>query len=91
MMSTEAILAIKHWGNSLGLRLPSAVAREAGLHADQRVRITVEDDRIVIRPLDEDRPSLAERLAHFDPARHGGEIMMAGRLGAEQWRGAPDP
>lgn len=84
-MSTEAILAIKHWGNSLGLRLPSAVAREAGLHADQRVRLTVEDGNLVIRPVEEGWPSLAQRLARFDPERHGGEIMMAGRIGAEQW------
>ena len=84
-MSTEAILAIKHWGNSLGLRLPSAVAREAGLHVDQRVSITVEDGRIVIRPLEEGMPSLAQRLARFDPARHGGEHMMAEPKGAERW------
>jgi antitoxin MazE len=84
-MSTEAILAIKHWGNSLGLRLPSTVARAAGLHADQRIRITVEDDRIVIRPIKEEMPSLAQRLARFDPDRHGGEHMMAERIGAERW------
>jgi antitoxin MazE len=84
-MSTEAILAIKHWGNSLGLRLPAAVAREAGLHADQRVRITVENGSIMIRPAGEGMPSLAQRLARFDPERHGGEIMMAKRIGAEQW------
>lgn len=84
-MSTEAILDIKHWGNSLGLRLPSTVARKAGLHADQRVRITVEDGGIVIRPLEEEKPSLAQRLARFDPERHGGEIMATERMGAEQW------
>jgi len=84
-MTTEAILAIKHWGNSLGLRLPSAVAREAGLRADQRVRITVEEDRVVIRPLENERPSLAQRLARFDPVRHGGEVMVTERLGAERW------
>jgi len=84
-MSTEAILAIQQWGNSLGLRLPSAVAHEVGLHADQRVRITVEDGGIVIRPLEEDQPSLAQRLSRFDPERHGGEIVMAGQIGAEQW------
>ncbi|MFM8500897.1 MAG: AbrB/MazE/SpoVT family DNA-binding domain-containing protein, partial [Fluviibacter sp.] len=39
---SEAILDIKHWGNSLGLRLPAALAREAGLAADQRVRLVVE-------------------------------------------------
>ncbi len=84
-MSTEAVLAIKHWGNSLGLRLPSAVAREAGLHADQRVRITVEKDGIVIRPVGEELPTLVQRLARFDPQRHGGEIMTAERIGSERW------
>jgi antitoxin MazE len=84
-MSTEAFLAIKHWGNSLGIRLPSAVAREAGLHADQHVRITVEEGGIVIRPVEEATPSLAQRLARFDPRRHGGEVMMAERIGAETW------
>ncbi len=35
---TEAELDIKQWGNSLGVRLPVAVARAAHLHLDQRVR-----------------------------------------------------
>lgn len=84
-MSAEAILSIKHWGNSLGLRLPSGVAREAGLHADQRVRITVEHGNLVIRPVAEPMPSLAERLARFDPERHGGEVMPTEPLGTERW------
>jgi antitoxin MazE len=83
---TEAILDIKHWGNNLGVRLPAAVAREAHLHADQRVRITVEDGRVVISPLDEATLSLEQRLARFDPARHGGEAMVADEaVGAERW------
>ncbi len=42
----EAVLDIKQWGNNLGVRLPAAVAREANLHVDQRVRICVEGDRV---------------------------------------------
>lgn len=34
----KPVLDIKQWGNSLGVRLPAAVARAAHLHADQRVR-----------------------------------------------------
>ena len=30
----EAILDIKHWGHSLGVRLPAAVARDTHLHVD---------------------------------------------------------
>jgi antitoxin component of MazEF toxin-antitoxin module len=43
----KAVLDIKRWGNNLGVRLPVGVAREAHLHADQRVRIEVENGRVV--------------------------------------------
>lgn len=82
---TEAILAIKHWGNSLGVRLPAAVAREARLEVDQQVRITVEDGCVVISPLVPEKPSLEQRLARFDPERHGGEAMPSPNVGAERW------
>ena len=81
---SEAILDIKHWGNNLGVRLPAAVAHEAHLHADQRVRVSVENGRVVITPMDEAPMSLDQRLARFDPARHGGEVMAHEPLGAER-------
>lgn len=82
---TEAILDIKHWGNNLGVRLPAAVAREAHLHADQRVRVSVEEGRVIITPVDDALLSLEQRLACFDPARHGGEVMVSQPAGAERW------
>ena len=83
---SEAVLDIKRWGNSLGVRLPAAIARAARLHEDQRVRITVEDGRVVIVPEPVAAPTLEERLARFDPSRHGGEVMgAAAPLGAERW------
>ncbi len=81
----EAILDIKHWGNSLGVRIPAAVARAAHLRADQRVRLAVEDGRVVITPVEDAPPTLAQRLARFDPARHGGEAMASEAVGAERW------
>ena len=84
---TEAVLDIKQWGNNLGVRLPAAVAREAHLHVDQRVRISVEGGQVVITPVTDVHLTLEQRLlACFDPARHGGEVMMASQaLGAERW------
>ena len=72
---TEAVLDIKQWGNNLGVRLPAAVAREAHLHVHQRVRVSVEGAQVVITPVYETPLSLEQRLALFDPARHGGEAM----------------
>lgn len=80
---TEATLDIKLWGNSLGVRLPASVARAARLTVDQRVRITVEDGRVIITPQGDKPPTLADRLALFDPTLHGGEAMAVAPLGRE--------
>ena len=82
----EAVLDIKQWGNNLGVRLPAAVAREANLHVDQRVRVSVEGDQVVITPVDDSRFTLEQRLAAYDSKRHGGEQMATTQpLGAERW------
>ena len=51
------------------------MARAAHLHADQRVRITVEGERVIITPLRDEPLTLEQRLARFDPERHSGEAM----------------
>lgn len=79
----EVVLDIKRWGNNLGVRLPAAVARAAKLSVDQRVRVSVEEGRVVITPIAGGALSLEQRLALFDPARHGEEVMTAEPLGAE--------
>ena len=82
----ETVLNIKQWGNNLGVRLPAAIAREAHLRVDQRVRISVEAGQVVITPLSDVPLTLEQRLALFDPVRHGGEAMATGAaLGAERW------
>jgi len=82
---TEAVLDIKQWGNNLGVRLPAAVAREAHLRVDQRVRVSVAGDQVVITPVNDTRHSLEQRLAIYDPKRHGGERMATAKtLGAER-------
>ena len=83
MADTELIL--KQWGNSLGVRLPAAIARSARLRADQRVRLSVEGGNVVISPLGGTQPTLTDRLAAYDRNRHGGEAMATGRVGAEKW------
>lgn len=81
----EAVLDIKQWGNNLGVRLPAAVAREAHLSVDQRVRVSVEGRQVIITPVADVPPTLNERLALFDPARHSGEAMVSQLIGAEHW------
>ena len=85
-MSQATVLTLKHWGNNLGVRLPAAVAKAAHLHADQRVRVLVEEGgRVVIEPLDDAPLTLVQRLALFKPEVHGGEAMPTPSVGAEAW------
>ncbi len=82
----EAILDIKRWGNGLGVRLTAAVAREANLQVDQRVRVTVDGDQLIITPVRVTPLTLEQRLATYDVKRHGGEQMQTTEaLGAERW------
>jgi antitoxin MazE len=74
----KAILDIKQWGNNLGIRLPIVVAREVHLHVGQRMRVSVEGAQVVITPIIDSQLTLAQRLASFDPVRHGGEHFCCG-------------
>jgi antitoxin MazE len=82
----EVILDIKQWGNNLGVRLPAVIAREAHLSVDQRVRVSVKGNQVTITPIAGVNLTLAQRLDQYDPARHGGEVMIPSEsLGAERW------
>lgn len=79
-------LNVKQWGNSLGVRLPAAIAKAAGLKADQCVEMVVKGHAVIITPCKEKPITLEDRLARFDPKRHGGEVMLADEpRGAEKW------
>lgn len=64
--------AIAKWGNSLALRLPHGLARDAGLYEGASVDIVLEGGRLVvsrIRP----RYALDELMADYRPDHRHGE------------------
>lgn len=42
-------MIVGRWGKTLAVRLPAEVARRAGLACGERVEVSTEDDRIMIR------------------------------------------
>ncbi|MEO8407151.1 MAG: AbrB/MazE/SpoVT family DNA-binding domain-containing protein [Oxalobacteraceae bacterium] len=82
-MSKVAKLTIQQWGNSLAVRIPSAVARSAHFSVGQPVELTVKDSTVVVTPIGVPKLTLAQKVALFDPAIHGGEVMATDRIGAE--------
>jgi antitoxin MazE len=51
----------------------SKVARSARFKVGQPVEVSAQDSSVLIRAIGEPRLSLAQKLAAFDPDRHGGE------------------
>lgn len=74
----EAVLDIKQWGNNLGVRLPATVVKEVHLHVGKQVCVSVNGTQVVITPIVGSQLSLEQRLAAFDPVRHGGEYFCRG-------------
>ena len=44
---------VSKWGNSLGLRLPRALAAEIGVAEGQRVEIRADNGRLIVEPVRE--------------------------------------
>jgi len=82
-MARSTELKIQKWGNSLALRIPSSVAKRAGFHAGQPVRLSMRDSSVLVSPAGKAFLSLAQRLALFDPHHHGGEAMVTKNVGRE--------
>ena len=82
-MSKSANLTVQQWGNSLAVRIPAKVARSARLKVGQPVEVSAQDSNVLVRAIGEPKLSLAQRLAAFDPDRHGGELMSTKRVGRE--------
>lgn len=74
---------VRRWGNSLGVRIPHAIAKELMLHDGVPVEITEENKRIVITP--DQGPSLERLLAEIGSENLHGEIEFGKPTGNEAW------
>ena len=65
------------------MRIPAGIARSARLSVGQPVEVALDDSGITVRPLGQPKLSLAQKLALYDPAIHGGEVMVVTPVGVE--------
>jgi len=82
-MAGTAKLSVQRWGNSLAVRIPASVARSAHLVQGQPVEISVSDEGVLVKRAGAPKMTLAQKLAAFDPGRHGGEAIASRPVGRE--------
>jgi antitoxin MazE len=76
---------IKKWGNSLTLRIPKAFANQSKISEDEYVNLTLEDNKIVIEPIEEKKYSLKELLSGINKTNLHSEIDFGKKVGNELW------
>lgn len=88
LKAPEAVAApqtIKSWGNGLGMRITAGLARAAHIQSGTPVLVEVVDEGLLVRVIGQPKRTLADRLASYDPDRHGGQFAGDGLVGVERF------
>ncbi len=85
MTHKTATLTVQKWGNSLAVRIPAAIARSVHFYAGIIVELDAHDGNLTVKATGQRKLTLDERLAHFDPKKHGGEAMPGKLVGLEKF------
>jgi antitoxin MazE len=79
------IAHVKQWGNSLAVRIPSALVQQLGLEPNAEIELTVLDGVLYARPVRQSFPNLDELLAQMRPEEPRGEYDWGAPMGREVW------
>ena len=76
---------VRKWGNSLGLRIPRAMAEATGVGEGTEVFVSVVRGNHVVKPARPPRMALRELLRGITAKNLHGEIDTGGPVGREAW------
>ena len=74
---------IRKWGNSLALRLPATVLKEAGYQLEQKVDLIVSRGRIIIQPSEKVEYDIDELVSGINAANAHDEVSCGRPVGKE--------
>jgi antitoxin MazE len=83
--AAEMRATVQKWGNSLGIRIPKALAQEVALETNSEVDLSMEGGTIVISPVTAKPVSLRQLLSRVTEANLHGEISTGSVKGGEAW------
>jgi antitoxin MazE len=72
------------WGNSLAVRIPKAIADEAGIREREEIEVEIKNKIISIRRSQKEL-SLSQLVKAIKPENLHGEIDLGARQGNEAW------
>ena len=77
---------LSNWGNSQGLRFPKDIIKELSLSAGDKLKIFVENQRIVIEPIKKERIKYdINDLVKKIPKDYKAYEEFDNKIGVEEW------
>jgi len=77
---------ISNWGNSQALRVPKSIMKELNLSAGDKVKIVVENSKIILEPIKEQRVKYnIEDLVKQMPSDYKPHEEFSDISGVEEW------
>jgi antitoxin MazE len=77
---------ISSWGNSKGLRFPKDIMRELSLHVGDKLKIVVENQKIILEPIRHEREKYdIDDLVKKLPKDYKAYEEFDAAAGLEQW------
>lgn len=74
---------VRKWGNSLAIRIPRSVAQDIHLNQGSPVELTVENGRMIVKPAQRRKPSLAQLLEGVTKENRHEAVDWGGPVGRE--------
>jgi antitoxin MazE len=74
---------IQKWGNGMAVRIPRALAAEAGVGAGSAVELTVEKGRLILSPVGGEPVQLSALLRRVTKRNRHGEVDTGATVGRE--------
>ncbi len=77
------IVKAAQWGNSIGVRIPRALAKKKGIDVDTPVEVSETEDGVIIKPVGKKAYSLEELVKGITPQNRHTEVNFGGPVGRE--------
>jgi antitoxin MazE len=78
------VTAVKRWGNSLGIRIPKAIAQQLNISDGANISINVNNDLIEISKVPQ-KMTLKDKLQSITPENLHSEVSTGTPVGNEIW------
>ena len=76
---------LQKWGNSDGIRIPSTILKALNLKTNDKVNLTIEDEKIIISKLQNKSVSLEERFRNYKGENLVNDFSWDEAKGKELW------